>query len=326
MMRRREFIAGLGVAAASTLSARAQQSNVPVIGLLNGVSNEAYADRIASVRQGLREQGFVEGQNLAFEYRSAEGQYDRLPALAVDLVRRQVAVIVAIGSTNSPQAAKAATSTIPIVFAVGSDPVNTGLVTNIRRPEANLTGTTFTVTQMAPKLLEIAHELLPEGRSIGYLRNPTNAFDLDIADLTAAARALGCQLSVFDASTEQEIAAAFQSMGQQQIIALIVSGDSSLYTHRRQIVELAAHHAIATISHLASFPRAGGLIAYSVDIPVGYRWAGVYAGRILKGEKPADLPVQLPTKFGMTVNLKTAKALGLTVPQSILLRADEVIE
>jgi len=325
-MKRRQFIAGLGATAAWPVAARAQQPAVPVIGLLNGVSNGAYEQRIAYFRQGLREQGFVEGQNVAFEYRSAEGQYDRLPALAADLVRRQVAVIVAIGSTNSPQAARAATSTIPIVFAVGSDPVVTGLVTNIRRPEGNLTGATFAVTQLVPKLLEIAHELLPEARSIGYLRNPTNPFDIDTAGLMAAAQTLGLQLSIVNASTEQEIRFAFQSMADQKIDALVPSTDASFIAYREVFIALAAHHTIPAIYSEGRFARAGGLISYSVDILTEYRWAGVYAGRILKGEKPADLPVQLPTKFEMILNLKTAKALGLTVPQSILLRADEVIE
>jgi putative ABC transport system substrate-binding protein len=247
--------------------------------------------------------------------------------LAADLVRRQVAVIIAVGSTNSPQAARAATSTIPIVFMVGGDPVETGLVTNMRRPEANLTGTTLAVTALATKLLEIGHQLLPAGRSFGFLRNSTSAFDiLEVAGLTEAARILGSPLSVFGASAEQEIRMAFQSMAQQQLAALIVSADASLYTYRNQIVELAANHAIPAIYPLGAWVQAGGLISYGPPFLDAYRQTGIYAGRILKGEKPADLPVQRPTKFELAVNLKTAKALGLTIPETLLATADEVIQ
>jgi putative ABC transport system substrate-binding protein len=326
-VNRRAFIAGLGSAAVWPVVARAQQAAVPVIGLLNGISNEGSADRITSVRQGLRQQGFIEGQNVTIVYRSAEGQYDRLPALAADLVGRQVAVIISIGSTNSPQAARAATSTIPIVFTVGADPVLTGLVTNMRRPEANLTGTTLGTTTLATKLLEITHELLPAGRSFGFLRNPTSAFDiLEAAGLSEAARILGSQFLVFGASTEQEIRVAFQSMAQQQLAALIVSGDASLYIHREQIVELAATHAIPAIYPLGAWVQAGGLMSYAPPLLDLYRQTGIYAGRILKGEKPADLPVQRPTKFELIINLKTAKTLGLTIPETLLATADEVIQ
>jgi putative ABC transport system substrate-binding protein len=326
-MKRREFIAGLGSVAAWPTAARAQQPKMPVIGLLNGVSNEAYADRIAYVRQGLREQGVVEDQNVTFEYRSAEGQYDRLPALAVDLVRRQVAVIVAIGSTNSPQAASTATSSIPIVFVVGGDPVANSLVTNFRRPEANLTGTTFFPSGLTPKLFEIAHDLLPKAKSMGYLMDSTTPIADDrVPSLTAAVRTLGCELSVFGVGTEQEIKVAFQSMEQQQIAALVLSNDASMFAYSKLIIALAAHHGIPAISPLTGYARRGGLIGYGPDLLDSYRWAGIYAGRILKGEQPANLPVQQPTRFRVGINLRTAKALDLTVPDILLARADEVIE
>ena len=329
MIGRRELITLLGGAAVAwPLAARAQQPAMPVIGFLNGVSfGGAFAvAQAAAVRQGLRETGYVEGQNVAIEYRSADGEYDRLPALAAELVRQKVAVIIAVGSTNSPQAAKAATSTIPIVFAVGSDPVATGLVTYLRRPEANLTGVTFNTTVLAPKRLEIARELLPGGTSIGYLRNYTNPFDTEVAELTAAARTLGLQLSVFSASTDRELLTAFQSMAQQQLSALIVSTDASFVARRTQIVALAGHHAIPTIYSERDYVLAGGLISYGVEVNYLHRQAGVYTGRILKGDKPADLPVVLPTKFELVINSKAAKELRIKMPLSMLMRVDEMVE
>jgi putative tryptophan/tyrosine transport system substrate-binding protein len=264
---------------------------------------------------------------VTIEYRSAESQYDRLPTLASELVRQRVAVIIALGTTNSAKAAKAATSSIPIVFTIGADPVDTGLVTNIRRPEANLTGTTLFPSGLPLKRLEIAHDLLPEAKSMGYMTNSMNLTDKGpVQSLTVAARAFGCQLSVFDVSTEQEIRDAFQSMEQQQIAALILSSDASFLIYGELIRALAAHHAIPTITSQSSSARRGGLIGYGPDLLDSYRWAGIYTGRILKGEKPADLPVQQPTRFRMGINLRTAKALGLTVPDILLARADEVIE
>jgi len=327
-MRRREFFTLVGGAAAWPLAAHAQQRQQPVIGFLNGVSFEgAFAAQQANgVRQGLKESGYIEGQNVAIEYRSADGQYDRLPALAADLVSRKVALIIAVGSTNSPQAARAATSTIPIVFAVGSDPVETGLVTNLRRPEANVTGVTFNLTVLAPKRLEIVREILPGKTSVGYLRNATNPFDTDASGLTRAAQSLGFELSVFGASTEGEFLSAFQSMAQQHITALIVSTDASFNAHRNLITALAAHHSIPTIYASRDFVLAGGLISYTVEVNSLHRQAGMYAGRILKGEKPANLPVVLPTKFELAVNLKIAKSLGLEIPPTLRARADEVIE
>ena len=263
---------------------------------------------------------------MTIEYRSADGQYDRLPALAADLVSRQVAVIIAVGSTKSPQAARAATSTIPIVFYVGTDPVFSGLVSNLRRPEANLTGVTSNLTALASKELGILRELLPGRTSIGYLRNPANAFDTDMTGLMAAARSLGLQISVFGASTDRELLSAFQSMAQQQLAGLVVSTDASLGTHSNLIVALTVHHAIPTIYSGRGYVLAGGLISYSTERDSLWQLAGIYAGRILKGDKPADLPVALPTKFELVLNLKTAKELGLTVPPTLLALADEVIE
>jgi putative ABC transport system substrate-binding protein len=326
---RRDFITLLsGAAAAWPILARAQQAALPVIGFLNGVSfdGEAAAQQASAIRQGLRESGYVEGRNLAIEYRSANGQYDRLPALAADLVSRQVALIIAVGSTNSPQAARAATSKIPIVFAVGSDPVDTGLVTNLKRPEANLTGVANGTTALTPKRLEIVHELLPGKTSIGYLRNSANPYDTDMAGLMEAARTLGIQISVFAASTDREFLSAFQSMEQQHLAALIMAPDASFGVRRDLIVALAAHHAIPAMYVTRDFAMAGGLISYSPEVGPLWRQAGLYAGRILKGEKVADLPVVLPTKFELVINLRTAKELGLTVPLQMLIVADEVVE
>ena len=296
-LKRREFITLVGGAVAAwSLAARAQRT--PVVGFLNGVSFDgAFAALQAiAIREGLRASGYVEGQNVAIEYRSADGRYDRLPALAADLVSSQVALIIA-GSTNAPQAAKAATSAIPIVFAVGSDPVDTGLVTNLTRPEANLTGVTFNSTALAPKRLEIVRELLPRTTSIGYLKNSRNPFDADLAGLMVAGRNLGAQISVFEASTDREFLTAFQSMAQQHLGALIVSTDASFAARRDLIAALAAHHAVPTIYAAREYVLAGGLIGYGPEVNSLHRQAGLYAGRILKGEKPADLPVVLPTKF-----------------------------
>jgi putative ABC transport system substrate-binding protein len=328
MMKRREFITLLGSAAAWPFSAWAQQQKVPVVGFLNGVSFDGTfaAQQALMIRQGLREAGYVEGQNVTIEYRSADGHYDRLPALAADLVSSQVALIMAVGSTNTPQAARAATSTIPIVFAVGSDPVATGLVTNLTRPEANLTGVTFNSTALAPKRLEIVRELLPGKTSIGFLKNSRNPFDADMTGLMVASRNLGAQISIFEASTDREFLTAFQSMAEHHLAALIVSNDALFVSRRDLIAALAAHHAIPTMYTAREYVLAGGLISYDPEVNSLHRHAGLYAGRILKGEKPADLPVVLPTKFELVINLKTAMELGLTVPPSLLARADEVIE
>jgi putative ABC transport system substrate-binding protein len=320
MIPRRDFITLLGGAAAWPLAARAQQ-RLPLIGYLNGVSFDgdfASQQRLA-IRQGLREAGYIEGQSLAIEYRSADGHYERLPALAADLVSRQVAVIIAVGSTNTPQAAKGATSRIPIVFAVGTDPVDSGLVSNLAHPEGNLTGVTFNTTALTPKRLEILHQLLPGKTSFGYLKNPANRFDTDMTGLMAAAQSLGLTISVFEASTDAELLTAFDSMAQQHVGALILSTDVSFVARRDLIAALATRHAIPTM-------MGGGLISYNIEVNSLHRLAGLYAGRILKGEKPADLPVVLPTKFELVINLKIAKELGLTVPPAMLAIADGVIE
>jgi putative ABC transport system substrate-binding protein len=280
-MRRREFIRLAGGAAAWPIAARAQQ-RLPVIGYLNGVSFDASfaAQQAVAVRQGLRDAGYVEGQNVAIEYRSADGHYDRLPALAADLVSKQVALIIAVGSTNSPQAARAATSRIPIVFAVGGDPVNTGLVTNLAHPEANLTGVTLNSTVLAPKRLEILRELLPGKTSIGYLKNSSNRFDTDMAGLMAAAQTLKVKISVFEASTDRDLLSAFESMAQQHIAALIMSTDVSFVARRDLIVALAGHHALPLMC-AQEIARAGGLISYGSEVNSLHRQAGLYAGRIL---------------------------------------------
>jgi putative ABC transport system substrate-binding protein len=309
---RREFITLVCGTAAWPIAALAQRP--PVVGFLNGVSFDGpFAARQAvDIRQGLRAAGYVEGQNLTIEYRSAEGRYDRLPALAADLVSSQVALIIAVGSTNAPQAARAATSTIPIVFAVGSDPVATGLVTNLTHPEANVTGVTFNSTTLAPKRLEIVRELLSDkaSSSIGYLKNPRNPFDVDLAGLMAAGRALGLQISIFEASTDREFLAAFQSMAQQHLAALIVSNDALFVARRDLIVALAAHHAIPTIYNARENILAGGLISYGPEVNSLHRQAGLYAGRILKGEKPADLP---STESTLTDAEAAARTMGLQI-------------
>jgi putative tryptophan/tyrosine transport system substrate-binding protein len=323
-MRRRDFITLLGsTVAALPLAARAQQPRMPVIGVLYGVT---VPEGITAYWQGLRETGFVEGHNVIVESRSADGKYDRLPALAADLVRRKVDVIFATGPTPSAQAAKAATSAIPIVFTTGTDPVASGLVSNLRRPEANLTGVTQNITALTPKRLEIARELLPAGALIGYLRNPANPFDTDEAELRAAAETLRLKVSEFSATTDRELLTSFDSMAQQKIAALIVSTDASFGARRNQIVALAAHHAIPTIYAGRRYVVAGGLISYGVEFPPLTRLAGIYTGRILKGDKPSDLPVILPTKFELVLNLKTAKELGIEVPLPLLIRIDETIE
>ena len=325
-MRRRDFMAILGAAAAWPVAARAQQK-MPVIGYLNGVSFDGAfaAQQARAIRQGLREAGYVEGQNVGIEYRSADGHYDRLQALAADLVSRQVSLIIAVGTTNSPQAARAVTSRIPIVFAVGGDPVDTGLVTNLAHPEANLTGVTFNAATLQPKRLEIVHELLPGKTPIGYLRNSANRFDTDMPGLMAAAETLGLKILVFEASTDRELLSAFESMDQQHLAALIVSNDAFFAARSDLIAPLAARHAIPVMSG-REIVQSGGLISYGAEFNSLHRQAGLYAGRILKGEKPADLPVVLPTKFELVINLKTAKALNLAVPPGLYAIADEVIE
>jgi putative tryptophan/tyrosine transport system substrate-binding protein len=328
-MRRRDFIALLGGAAAWPLAARAQQKAMPVIGYLStGLSRDPNSPNLAAFRQGLSETGYVEGQNVAIEYRGAEGHYDRLPALAADLVSRKVDVIVSVGGTPTALAAKNATSTIPIVFRTG-EPVADGLVASLARPGGNLTGFGMLLGELTPKLLELLSELVPQAKMIALLVNPNNpgVTERVIRDMEEAARAKGVQLPILKAGTESEIDAAFASLVQLQAGALLVSADPFFFGRREQLVALASRHAVPAIYPWGEAVQvAGGLISYGPSFPAIFREIGIYTGRILKGAKPADLPVQQPTTFELVVNLKPAEALGLTVPPSILARATEVIE
>jgi putative ABC transport system substrate-binding protein len=325
-MNRRELMLLLGGAAAWPLAARAQQKAMPVIGWLSSASPGPFASFVAAFHQGLSETGYVEGQNVAIEYRWAEGRYDRLPALAADLVGRKVDVIAA-DAVTSTRAAKDATSTIPVVFISGSDPVERGLVASFARPGGNLTGLAMMVAELAPKRFELLSEMVPQASIIALLVNPNNVqTDGVIKGVREAARAKAVQLQILKASTEGEIDAAFGTLMQLQADALVVGPDVFLYSRREQLVALAVRYRIPAIHEWRGAVAAGGLISYGADITGVFRQLGIYAGKILKGAKPADLPVQQPTTFELVVNLKTAKALGLTVPPSILARADEVLE
>jgi putative ABC transport system substrate-binding protein len=327
-MQRREVITLLGGAAASwPLTARAQQPPMPVIGFLGAGSAKSDVYRTTAFRQGLTEAGYVEGRNVAFEYRWAEDQYERLPALAAELVRREVAVIVAIGGNTSAVAAKSATATIPIVFEIGGDPIALGLVASLARPGGNITGTTFLVGTLAAKQFEILHETVPKAALIGFLLNPTNVdAETKTKDALAAAEYIGQKLLVVHARTDAEIEAAFAALVQQRAGALVIGAEALFASRLDKLVELAARYKLPAIYFRREFALAGGLMSYGASITEALRVAGLYAGRILKGEKPADLPVQQSTKVELVVNLKTAKALGLTVPPQIVARADEVIE
>jgi len=325
-MRRREFISLLGGAAATwPLAARAQQGAMPVIGFLNSRAFGENATLLVPFHRGLKEAGYVEGQNLTVEYRWAEEKYDRLSALAADLVGRRVAVIVANGPAVRP--AKAATSTVPIVFVVGFDPVAFGLVGSLNRPSGNLTGVSVLDVEIGAKRLELLHELVPTATVMALLVNPTTPAAETIArDAQVAARALGLQLHVLRASSDRDFDTVFATVAQRRVGALVIGADPFFTNQSRQLAELAARHAVPTIYEFREFAAAGGLISYGTSIGDAYRLAGAYTGRILKGEKPADLPVQQSTKFELVINLKTAKALGLTVPDKLLAIADEVME
>jgi putative ABC transport system substrate-binding protein len=326
-MRRRELMVLLGGALTGSPAARAQQKAMPVIGFLGVSSPGPNAQSVAAFHQGLSETGYVEGQNIAIEFRWAEGRYDRLPALAADLVGRRVNVIVTQGGTAVAVAAKNATSTIPIVFIVGGDPVGDGLVASFPRPGANLTGVTIITVELMPKRLELLAELVPQVSVIALLVNPKSASgERQIKDVQEAAREKQVQLRILQASAENEIDAAFATLVQMRAGALVVGADPFFNSRREQIVALAARYAVPAIYEWREFAVAGGLISYGPSFPAVNRQVGVYAGKILNGAKPADLPVEQPTKFELVINLKTAKALGLTVPPSILARADEVIE
>jgi putative tryptophan/tyrosine transport system substrate-binding protein len=328
-VRRREFIALLGGAAAWPLAARAQQSTMPVIGFLNGQTAQAFAPAAASFRRGLNEAGYVEGQNVAIEYRWAEGRVDWLQPLAADLVRRQVVVIAATGGNNSALVAMQATSTIPIVFTSSDNPIERGLVASINRPGGNVTGVSWFGSELGPKRLGLLHELVPNATIVALLINPDNPESVrQPAELQDAARVLGLQLVVLTATTAGDIDTAFSGMVQNRVGALLVGSDPFFANRREQLIALAAQHAIPTIYGDAAreVTLAGGLMIYGNSLADAYRRAGIQTGRILKGAKPSELPVDQATKFELYINLKTAKSLGLSVPPGLLIAADEVIE
>jgi len=327
-MKRRDFIMLLGGAAAAwPLAAHAQQPGLPVIGFLSTNRSDAFPDYIAAFRQGLAGTGFVERKNVTIEFRFAEQRLERVPALAMDLVRRKVAVIVTTGADVPAMVAKGATSTIPIVFLTGFDPVKSGLVASLNRPGGNLTGATVIAGQLVAKRLELARELLPAARIIGVLANPNNPnAETDTVEAQAAARGLAQEINVLLAESEQEIDAAFTTLARLKADALVLDADP-LFAHlRAKIIAIVERQALPTVYYSREYAYAGGLISYGASFTGLYRQGGIYVGRILKGEKPADLPVMQPTKFDLVINLKTAKALGLDVPPTLLAIADEVIE
>ena len=327
-MRRREFITLIGGAAVAwPLAVRAQQPAMPVIGFLGAGSRESDAYRAAAVRKGLMEAGFVEGKNVAFEYRWAEDRYERLPALAAELVRLEIAVIVAIGGITSAVAAKSATATIPIVFEIGGDPIGMGLVASLNRPGSNITGVSFLTGTLVAKQFEVLHETVPKTALIGFLVNPTNPdADNETKSARAAAGSVGQNIVIVQARKDSELETAFATLVQQRAGALVICADPFFNNQRDKLVELAARQKLPAIHSLREYAAAGGLMSYGTSITEAHRLVGLYAGRILKGEKPADLPVQQTTKVELVINLKTANALGLTVPPQIVARADEVIE
>ena len=328
MIRRREFMTLLtGAAAAVPLAARAQQGGIPVIGFLNGQSADTLRHVVDPFRQGLDQIGYVEGRNVAIDYRWAEGQDERLPTLVADLVQRRVAVIAATGGDPVALAAQRATATLPIVFTIGGDPVALGLVASLNRPSGNITGITQITTMLDPKRLEVLHELMPSIAVVAVLRNPNNAnAEAQVPALQSAARTIGLGLQFLTATTEREIDVAFAAVAERRIGALVVASDPFFNSRRQQMVALATRLAVPAIFHQREFALAGGLMSYGTSVTDMYRQAGIYTGRILKGEKPADLPIQQATKVELVINMKAAKALGRTFPITLLGRADEVIE
>jgi putative ABC transport system substrate-binding protein len=326
-IERRNFLATLGGAAAWPLAARAQQPPMPVIGFLRSSSIDRSAHLVTAFRQGLKEAGYFEGQNVAIEYRSAEGQYDRLPALAADLVRHQVTVIVATGGSAPAQAAKAATSTIPIVFT-GEDPVRAGLVASLNQPGGNATGVNTLSTDVGSKRVGLVRELIPNATTIVLLNNPTRGPEGEryLQEVLSAARSLGQQIQLFNAANEEEIDSAFATMARERPDALLLNPDPFFTSRRDQIVTLANHYRMPALYFWREFAGAGGLASYGPSHTEPYRLAGIYTGRILKGAKPADLPVIQSTKFELVINLRTARRIGLEIPPMVLARADEVIE
>jgi putative ABC transport system substrate-binding protein len=327
MSTRRDFITLLGGAAAWPLAARAQQPAMPVIGYLSARSPQDTTHLVEAFRRGLSEAGFIEGQNVMIEYRWALGQHDRLPKLAAELVRKPVAVLVSTGGEVAALAAKEATSTIPIAFVIGSDPVKLGLAASYNRPGGNATGINILTNSLEPKRLELLRELVPHASTIGALFDPTfMAYESQFRDVRNAARALDLQVQELRASSDAEIDLAFEAAPRQRIAAVTVAAGPFFDTRRDRLVALAARHAVPAMYHFREFPVAGGLISYGIDARVIYRQIGVYAGGILKGEKPSELPILQPTKFELVINLKAAKALGLKVPLTLQVAADEVIE
>jgi ABC-type uncharacterized transport system substrate-binding protein len=328
-MKRRDFIKVIACSAVAwPLAARAQQSAMPVIGYLGSESPDVFAGRLRAFRQGLSETGYVEGKNVTIEYRWAENKYDRFPALMADLVRREVTVIVAVTGTPPALAAKAATATIPIVFVTAGDPVALGLVASLSRPGGNLTGVATLTVELGPKQLEVLRELVPTATIVALLINPTNTTNAETLsrDLQAAARTIGLQLHVLHASTERDFDAVFASLPRLRASALVIGSDPFFNSRSQQLAALALRHAIPTMYPFREYAMAGGLISYGNSFADAHRQAGIYTGKILNGEKPGDLPVQQSTKVELIINLKTANALGLTVPLTLLGRADEVIE
>jgi putative ABC transport system substrate-binding protein len=326
-MKRREFITLLGGAAAWPVAARTQQAAMPVIGFLSSASPGEYSHLVAAFRHGLGEAGYVDGHNVAIEFRWAEGKYDRLPAMALDLVQGRVAVIAATGGMASALAAKAATVSIPIVFTTGNDPVKFGLVSRLNRPDGNVTGLTFFNNVLGPKRLQVLRELAPKASVFAILVNPKNPNTRsDTADLQLVARSLGVQILEINARSEGDFETAFADLAERRPGALIVNSDPFFFSRRDRLVALAARHSLPAIYELREFAAVGGLMSYGTSIADAYRQAGVYTGRILRGEKPGDLPIQQSTKFELVINVKTAKTLGIEIPSTLLAIADEVIE